>query len=172
MPDVVRRAPPAPIIGLVVSDDQSSANCREAPTTEAAVLVLIANGEEITILDRTSAPQWVKVEFGDDVCWMHHSLIWVDGLPLPASPTLLDVSAANLRQFLGSADPFLCMGATPGELTAQTWTAPDIMTLASCVRNFDVWAMDAGAQQETLEVQGVCDVAPSTDETSTQDRFQ
>lgn len=172
LPDVVRRAPPAPIIGLTATDDQSSANCREEPSTESAVLTLIPNGEEVTIIDRTTVPQWVKVEYDDATCWMHHSLIWVDGLPLPASPAFLDVSATNLRQFLASADPFLCMGATPGELTAQTWTAPDIMTVASCVRNFDVWSMDASAQQDDLETRGVCDVAPSTDETSTQDRFQ
>lgn|GEM_PF-5625444 len=172
LPAAVRPAPPIAIIGVIAADDLSSANCRVQPDLEADVHILIPDGEEVTILDRSSVPGWLQVQYEDDLCWVHHSLIWVDGLPLPATLPALDLNTTSLRQFLASADPFLCMGATPGELTNATWTAPDIETIASCVRNYDVWALDAGAQQSSLEQQGVCDIAPSTEETATQERFQ
>jgi hypothetical protein len=134
--------------------------------------MLIADGGEVTILDRSSVQGWLQVQYEEDICWVHHSLVWVDGLPLPETLPTLDLNTTSLRQFLASADPFLCMGTTPGQLTNATWTAPDIVTIASCVRNFDVWALDAGAQQSSLETEGVCETQPSTDETETQARFQ
>lgn len=172
LPTAVRAAPPANTIAVVESDNRGSVNCRVQGGLEQSVQTVIDNGEAVEILDQSSEEEWVKVRYGANECWIHYSLLLVDGRPLFPASLIVQINSSNLGQFIQEADPSLCTGDDPGVVTNQTWDAPDVVTVASCVSTLQAWIPEATEQDALLKSEGVCDTQPSGEEVAVQDRFQ
>jgi exo-beta-1,3-glucanase (GH17 family) len=172
LPTALRAGELVPILAQVESDNRGSVNCRERPGLEHTVTLLIDNGETVEILDRTSEEEWVRVRTGETTCWVHHSLLLVDGRPVPVASQTLDYRATTLARFIDLADPTLCEGTTPGQLANATWSAADVVSTAACVRNIQVWLPDALRQRDSLIASAVCEIQPIAEQTAVQQRFQ
>lgn len=168
----IRPPVPLPIIAVVSSDDRTAVNCRAEPGTEQQVLAGVVDGGSVEIVDRTSADDWVLVRYQGTECWIHYSLLTVDGRPMPPGSQPFDMTIFDVKRFVQSTDTSLCEGQSPGEFASQTWRAVDTVTIASCVHNINTWLPDAKAQQEALLAAGTCSTEPSTVDADVQNRFQ
>ncbi len=172
LPQAIRPPEPLPVIAVVSSDDRDAVNCRAQPGTEQPVLVGVSDGESVEIVDRTSSEDWVLVRYQGTDCWIHYSLLTVDGRPMPPGSQPFDMTILDVNRFVQSTDTSLCQGQSPSEFAGQTWRAVDTVTIASCVHNMNTWMHDAKAQQEALVADGTCSTEPSTLDADVQNRFQ
>ncbi|MBK8020922.1 MAG: SH3 domain-containing protein [Chloroflexi bacterium] len=172
MPEAVRTIELLPLVAQVDSDSREAVNCRVEPGLEQTVMVEVENGEPVTILDRSTVEEWVRVESASGECWIHHSLLLVDGRPVPPASQTLELGTTFLDQLIRSSDASQCTGASPGQIAIQTWRTPDVEATAACLNTLQTWMEDVARQQSTLRTQGVCDTQPSAVEADVQSRFQ
>jgi exo-beta-1,3-glucanase (GH17 family) len=157
----------------VVNTEADSANCRSTPNPEGSVVVGIPDGLPVQILDANSEEEWVLVQRTNTQCWMHHSVLAIEGRLLRPRSARLSVSTDNLDDYLASVDLSQCPGEDFGEIVRTTYTAPDVIVFAACVSKLNPWLGDADTQQLIALDARICDDQPSTSTQAAIDsRFQ
>jgi exo-beta-1,3-glucanase (GH17 family) len=148
-------------IVAVVNTESDSANCRSEANTEASVVVGLPDGVPVQLIDPNSDEEWVLVQRQNQQCWMHHSVLTVDGRRLRPRSERLVVSTENLDDYLASIDLSQCPGEDFGTIVRTTYTASDVLVFAACIAKLNTWLGDADVQQIAEVDAGTCAEQPS-----------
>jgi exo-beta-1,3-glucanase (GH17 family) len=145
----------------VVNTEADTANCRSEASSESSVLLSLTDGIPVQIVDWDSDEEWILVQRLGEQCWMHHSLLTVDGRRVRVRSERMLVSTDNLDDYLASVDLSQCPGEDFSTIVRTTYTAPDVLVFAACIAKLNNWLGDADTQQLNEIAAGTCGTQPS-----------
>lgn len=145
----------------VVDTEADAANCRSAPSTEASVVLTMPDGVPVQVIDPNSEEEWLLVQRQNQQCWIHHSVLTIDGRRVRVRSAREAVSIDRLNDYLASVDLSQCPGDDFGSIVRVTYTARDVIVFAACIAKLDTWMGDADLQQLSAIDAGTCTTQPS-----------